>query len=42
MKPPVSAPQATHGHDDDRYPVKKTEAQWREQLGPLLTQLISP
>ena len=24
----------SHSHDDDRYPVRKTDAQWREQLTP--------
>ena len=24
-----------HGHDDARYPVQKSESQWREQLDPM-------
>ena len=24
-----------HGHDDARYLVRKTDAQWREQLAPM-------
>jgi len=24
-----------HDHDDPRYPVRKTDAQWREQLDPM-------
>lgn len=30
--PPPGGP---HPHDDARYPVQKTEAQWREQLDPM-------
>jgi len=33
-KPP-SAPTPPHPHDDPRYPVRKTEAEWRAQLDPM-------
>ena len=29
-----SAATKPHDHDDPRYPVRKTEAEWREQLDP--------
>ncbi|MDT7834872.1 peptide-methionine (R)-S-oxide reductase MsrB [Aquabacterium sp. OR-4] len=32
---PGSKPPAPHAHDDDRYPVRKTEAEWRAQLDPM-------
>ena len=34
--PPSDEP---HGHDDPRYPVQKTEQQWREQLDPMQFQV---
>ena len=34
-----SRPEAPHSHDDPRYPVHKTDAQWREQLDPTQYQV---
>ncbi len=37
-KPPSSAPTnppEPHGHDDARYPVRKSDAEWRAQLDPM-------
>jgi peptide-methionine (R)-S-oxide reductase len=31
-------PQA-HGHDDDRYPVRRTDKEWRERLAPTQYQV---
>jgi len=28
-----------HDHDDPRYPVRKTDAEWREQLDPMAYQV---
>lgn len=33
-KPPGATGAAPHPHDDPRYPVRKTEAEWRDQLDP--------
>lgn len=30
---------STHDHDDPRYPVRKTDAEWREQLDPMQYQV---
>ncbi|MBL8352493.1 MAG: peptide-methionine (R)-S-oxide reductase MsrB [Burkholderiaceae bacterium] len=32
-------PPEPHPHDDPRYPVRKTEAEWREQLDPMQFQV---
>ena len=32
---PLSPPGGPHPHDDARYPVQKSESQWREQLDPM-------
>jgi peptide-methionine (R)-S-oxide reductase len=32
-------PEAPHSHDDPRYAVHKTDAQWREQLDPMQYQV---
>jgi peptide-methionine (R)-S-oxide reductase len=32
-------PPAPHPQDDPRYPVRKTEAEWREQLDPMQFQV---
>ncbi|HEX4510249.1 MAG TPA: peptide-methionine (R)-S-oxide reductase MsrB [Burkholderiaceae bacterium] len=32
-------PDALHAHDDPRYAVQKTDAQWREQLDPMQYQV---
>ena len=32
---PLSPPGGPHPHDDHRYTVQKTDAQWREQLDPM-------
>ena len=30
---------APHDHDDARYPVRKTDAQWRDKLDPMQFQV---
>ena len=32
-------PPEPHPHDDPRYPVRKTEAEWRAQLDPMQFQV---
>ena len=39
MKNPFRSSPAPHGHDDARYEVRKTEAQWRAQLDPMQFQV---
>ena len=39
MTAPPAARNEPHGHDDARYPVRKSEAQWREQLEPAQFQV---
>lgn len=34
-KTPPGATPAPHPHDDPRYPVRKTDAQWRAELDPM-------
>jgi peptide-methionine (R)-S-oxide reductase len=33
------SPEPVHSHDDPRYPVHKTDAEWREQLDPMQYQV---
>jgi peptide-methionine (R)-S-oxide reductase len=33
--PAAPAPHGPHGHDDPRYPVRRSEAEWRERLSPM-------
>ena len=38
-KPPRDAQPEPHAQDDARYPVQKSEAEWREQLAPMQFQV---
>lgn len=37
--PPTPAMSADHDHDDPRYPVRKSDAEWRTQLDPMQYQV---
>jgi peptide-methionine (R)-S-oxide reductase len=37
--PTKAAPGSPHAHDDSRYPVRKSDAEWRAQLDPVQFQV---
>ncbi len=39
MKPAPTPDEPPHGHDDPRYPVRKTDAEWRAGLDPMQYQV---